>query len=71
MTPEKLPISRKYFSTEFSPQGNSGAVFFCAWTLLKIWPIDKSAKDQQKILHAEDYPKSYVAWLFESFNSKF
>ena len=51
MTPEKLPYSRKYFSTELSPQGNSGAVFFCAWTLLKIWPIDthlslrKSAKD--------------------------
>ena len=51
MTPEKLPSSRKYFSTELSPQGNSGAVFFCAWTLLKIWPIDthlsfrKSAKD--------------------------
>ena len=51
MTPEKLPTSGKYFSTELSPHGTSGAVFFCAWTLLKIWPIDthlsfrKSAKD--------------------------
>ena len=40
MTPEKLPTSRKYFSTELSPHGNSGAVFFCPQTLLKIWPID-------------------------------
>ena len=29
----------------------------------------KAFENQQKILHAKDYPKSYVAQRFKSFNS--
>ena len=59
MTPEKIPNSRKYFSTEFSPQENSGAVSFVREHYLSF---QKSAKD----LHAEDYPKSEAHQNFSS-----